>query len=242
MKKVLFGLTAMVFSGAALSADFDYELTAVTVGSANGESGGAVSKDIGYTISDLGIITQVSGTYGVTRVVYPAGTKTLKTEVWGGIVIDGSAGSATTVSSFRCVEGSFGATVGANICGNYAFGTNKVNESTINYGAGGSLIPGTRSINVNQASTFGAADDTIAGAQAQYTDYGCTIASGTAGSSDNIVCNTSLWNSAGTGGTSTAGTQLVFSHLGAAVPVPAAVWLFGSALGLLGWVRRRATV
>jgi len=25
-----------------------------------------------------------------------------------------------------------------------------------------------------------------------------------------------------------------------AVPVPAAVWLFGSALGLLGWVRRRS--
>jgi len=25
------------------------------------------------------------------------------------------------------------------------------------------------------------------------------------------------------------------------VPIPAAVWLFGSALGLLGWVRRRAT-
>lgn len=28
---------------------------------------------------------------------------------------------------------------------------------------------------------------------------------------------------------------------GTIVPVPAAVWLFGSALGLLGWVRRRAT-
>jgi hypothetical protein len=28
----------------------------------------------------------------------------------------------------------------------------------------------------------------------------------------------------------------------AVIPVPAAVWLFGSALGLLGWIRRRATV
>jgi len=26
------------------------------------------------------------------------------------------------------------------------------------------------------------------------------------------------------------------------VPVPAAVWLFGSALGMLGWMRRRAAV
>jgi hypothetical protein len=25
------------------------------------------------------------------------------------------------------------------------------------------------------------------------------------------------------------------------IPVPAAVWLFGSALGLLGWMRRKAT-
>jgi hypothetical protein len=25
------------------------------------------------------------------------------------------------------------------------------------------------------------------------------------------------------------------------IPIPAAVWLFGSALGLLGWMRREAT-
>jgi len=37
-----------------------------------------------------------------------------------------------------------------------------------------------------------------------------------------------------------AGIQAVYG-VGAAVPVPAAVWLFGSALGLLGWMRRKAS-
>jgi len=37
-------------------------------------------------------------------------------------------------------------------------------------------------------------------------------------------------------GTLVTGTLNVTGHI---VPVPAAVWLFGSALGLLGWVRRR---
>lgn len=41
----------------------------------------------------------------------------------------------------------------------------------------------------------------------------------------------------------TANNSLVFTTLnsgGVLVPVPAAVWLFGSALGLLGWIRSRA--
>ena len=32
-----------------------------------------------------------------------------------------------------------------------------------------------------------------------------------------------------------------FSGTATVVPVPAAVWLFASALGLMGWIRRRAT-
>ena len=41
--------------------------------------------------------------------------------------------------------------------------------------------------------------------------------------------------------TSTSG-ETMYVVEGTIVPVPAAVWLFGSALGLLGWIRRRATL
>jgi len=39
----------------------------------------------------------------------------------------------------------------------------------------------------------------------------------------------------------TAWIQKKLTLVASTIPVPAAVWLFGSALGLLGWLRRRAT-
>jgi hypothetical protein len=47
-------------------------------------------------------------------------------------------------------------------------------------------------------------------------------------------------NDACTGGRSSAGVYLVSGYLSSsAVPIPAAVWLFGSALAGLGWMRRK---
>ncbi len=51
---------------------------------------------------------------------------------------------------------------------------------------------------------------------------------------------TSSFGDAGTW--NSASVDQAFSLSGVVVPVPAALWLFGSGLGMLGWIRRRQTV
>ncbi len=212
--------TAIGAAGAANAADLAVTLTAVSTGSNNGESSAVLSGTLTGTYNtSTGIVTMDAGTTSAFFDLNPLPNNDLFTHNHTNWTTGGASYSA---SAYSCAEGQFGGSVGAHLCGNYNFGSNFINESSVNYGA----IPGTRTLG---------GDDVSVGAQQQGSDYATSTASIGGGS---LVMQSSLWNTLGSGGTSTGGVELVFN----VVPVPAAVWLFGSALGLLGWVRRRATV
>jgi len=137
-------------------------------------------------------------------------TRTVGNLSWGGT-------TTATATSFDCVDGSFSNSVFASFCGNYNWGANYTNESTNSYGPGLAF------------SKTVAGDDVNLGQQQNITDYdgATTTIGGLTGGSLITVSNINP--------TITGGQALVYQ----VVPVPAAVWLFGSALGLLVWVRRR---
>ncbi|MGI9343916.1 MAG: VPLPA-CTERM sorting domain-containing protein [Gammaproteobacteria bacterium] len=131
----------------------------------------------------------------------------------------GGAASVANATSFDCIDGSFSNAVFASFCGNYNFGGNYANESSISYGPGLAF-----------SRTIGG-DDVALGAQQSISEYdnSTTTSSGIAPGDTVTVSNINT--------AITAGQALTFT----VVPVPAAAWLFGSALGLLGWARRRTT-
>jgi hypothetical protein len=126
-----------------------------------------------------------------------------------------TAGNTASASSFTCIEGGFGAANSSHACGGWDFGTNAFNESSITYGPGTSV---SRTIGGDDVSIY------LPFAIYQY---------------DNMLAD---WN--GTTlvfhNTTSAGAGLAYDITFTAVPIPAAAWLFGSALGLLGWMRRKA--
>jgi len=202
---------------AAASADaalYSATLTSMSLSSANGPSNANISSSTAtWQYDDVtGIMSQTGGTLNARFNTAPSTTLFRHTAT--DLVI--GAGGAASASAFTCVEGNFGSVVNAALCGNYTFGANFVNESSVVY-SGASV---TRTLG---------GDDVSRGAPQSLADYdGMTTLSwvGTA---------LTLSNSTGT-----SGLTLVFdAGPQAVVPVPAAVWLFGSAVGLLGAVRRR---
>lgn len=110
--------------------------------------------------------------------------------------------------------------LGASGCGNYTFEANFIDESTTTWG------PGTA---VSQ--TIGG-DDVSSGPVGSIADYDFELA-GVTGAGMNFGDLVMLGNGIEVG--NVYGELMTFR----VVPVPAAAWLFGSALGLLGWMRRK---
>lgn len=149
------------------------------------------------------------------------------------MVINTVAGT-TTAASYTCAEGNFLASVGANGCLNITTGDDFILDSSAAYNVGGNANCVNRTIggddvgtgNPRGLSTLAAAGgcDATDGAFVMYTVVNYTGPGGQL-----ILSNGVPISAAGT-------NYLTFS----VVPVPAAVWMFGSALGILGVARRRS--
>jgi hypothetical protein len=153
--------------------------------------------------------------------------------------------STTTATTYRCIEGTFLQGVGAHGCGNYSLGGDFVNNSSVDYmGPPGDpaspYVGPPNGIDPYCVTRTLAGDDVSTGdprglrTAAAYT--GCDATAGAFNLYTVVQYSGGLLilsNGIATGSPNT--NYLTFS-----VPVPAAVWLLGSALGLLGWVRRRS--
>ncbi len=140
----------------------------------------------------------------------------------------------TTAASYECVEGTFLASVGAHGCANVSLGDDFSFGSSMAYNVGGNANCVQRSIGGDDVGTGNPRGlmSVAGGGGCDATDGAFnlwTVASYTGPGGQLILSNGVPLGNAGT-------NYLTFS----VVPVPAAVWLFGSALGFLGLARRRA--
>jgi hypothetical protein len=219
-------VAATVGAGGAEAATYVAVLTNVGQYSNSGLSAGNITSSTAtFTYDDVaGLLTQAGGMVNVRFTTAP--TATLFRHMVTGLVIGG--GSAATATTFQCIEGNFGGNVGASICGNYGFGANFANESTSSWGPGTAY---SRTI---------VGDDLAAGPQQNigfYDGFNQVSWIGTSLVLSNATCTgicatlpAGSFNS-GYRWELTAGPQTV--------PIPAAAWLFGGALPLLGALRRR---
>lgn len=193
----------------------------------------------------------------------PVGTSLISDYVTG-LVIDTNTGT-TTATSYSCIEGVFGGGTGANQCANTAFGFDAVDDSSVAYNFGGSAdceertvgnddTSGTPAVfrglrNWNGTGCNGSADGNNSGRGALDMRYVVLFQAGQLilgnwnadGVSSDGSPNGACLNPGSAGTIDPTGfcRRAHWLVLSDTVPVPAAVWMFGSALGVLGAVRRR---
>lgn len=243
IKKVIYGMALLTVAAAANA------VTVELVSHQQTASSGTISTLItdGSHIQGFSASTAVwdwdgstltsTGLYSATGSIgsSPYGPAIINEEHWDlSIATGGTPGGTANATAFVCNEGTFMASVGFSGCGGYDFGGNYYSESTTTWGPG-----------LATSQTIGGDDTT--GAPLDYgpidLNYTFTSANPAGFGLDGIVGVDGLTpgdliligNALPLGVPDTGGELMTFR----VVPVPAAAWLFGSALGLLGWARRR---
>jgi len=207
---------------------------------------GGVLTQTGTLQSDFYIGSVISGTYYFSDSV-------------SGLVIDTNTAS-TTAAAYSCIEGPFGAGTGASTCGNYAFNAGG-DQSTLTYNVGGAADCSTRTLGGDDTAATpspfrslrswdgspGCGDHLGRGAMDMtqvVQDFGADQYLILANwNSEDLVststCIATKFSGVNDGGNPNCNRAHWLTFQASPVPVPAAVWLFGSAVGLLGVARRR---
>jgi len=235
MKKIIFAFTLLAMSASANAIQVTllaYQTTSDTSGVINTSitDGSHISGILGPTTAIFdwdGTTLTSTGTFTAVNALggSPFSPTVIGEQITNLTIDTTGTGSAGGTSAYTCIEGTFVPSVGGNFCGGYTFGANFLDESTTVWGPG---------LSVSQ--TLGGDDVVAFGGPRTISEYDfgtITLISG----SNTLAPGTifSIGNGIGVG--NPGGDALTFQ----VVPVPAAVWLFGSALGLLGWARRKST-
>jgi len=125
---------ALLFAGLGGAATHPLILTTVVADSPNGEATAELIADGGGWIFDD--VAQTVSAGGLYSARYFAGITELFRHDISGYVIDVSGSGTASAASYVCIEGPFGGIVGGNLCGNYSFGGNFVDESEVSWGPG----------------------------------------------------------------------------------------------------------
>ena len=174
-----------------------------------------------------GTAVQTGGAY--SRLM-KAGSSPLMRHTMTGVTL--SSGAATG-ATWACIEGNFGPGIGASICGNYNYGTNLTNQSTYTPTATGATV------------TLGGDDGAIGPPQSLVNSYSgmwvLALAGAPVGYQWHCLTNSDTPFSPGGTFPNACGDRFGYTFLfqTEVVPLPPAAWLFGSALGLMGVMRRK---
>lgn len=218
----------------------------INPGNTNLAAAGIVPSTAVWQWNDDGVLS-MTGSFNAAATIGSSGSAAASMVI-GDKVTNLSINTIThtvSASSYACGEGNFLANVGANGCLDLDLGADGVLNSTVAYNVGGDATC--------VQLTVGGDDDNMSGGElprgltARAAGGGCDATTGafdmfTVHQNDNHV-----------GGKLVIGIATPITAAGAAwlefniddikpvpaVPVPGAVWLFGSALGLAGMIRRR---